>query len=99
MENREFIPVAELCRVYEIDLVFIESLSEYELVEVIIQENVQLVPISNVSKLEQIIRIHRDLHVNIEGVDVILNLLNKVDKLENELYAVRDRLSLYENNK
>ena len=97
MENREFIPITELCRVYEIDLVFIESLSEYELVEVIIQENVHFIPSSNVSRLEQIIRIHRDLNVNIEGVDVILNLLNKVDELENDLVKVKNRLALYEN--
>ena len=42
------------------------------------------------------IRIHRELNVNIEGIDVVFNLLNKVDVLQSEINAVRNRLRLYE---
>jgi hypothetical protein len=97
MENREFIPINELCQVYEIDIVFFDSLLEYDLIEIVIEEETPLLPASAISKLERILRIHRDLHVNIEGVDVILNLLNKLDQLESELDNVKNRLGLYEN--
>ncbi|KDN54518.1 hypothetical protein FEM21_22410 [Flavobacterium seoulense] len=40
---------------------------------------------------------HQDLEVNIEGIDVVLNLLQKIDALQTELLQVRNRLLLYEN--
>ncbi len=43
------------------------------------------------------IRIHHQLKVNTEGIDVVFNLLQKVDDLRNELNTVRNRLRLYEN--
>jgi len=49
-------------------------------------------------KVERIIRIHRELNVNIEGIDVVLNLLDKVDKLQNEVYNIQSRLRLYEDD-
>ena len=43
------------------------------------------------------IRIHHELNINIEGIDVVFNLLHKVDDLQSEIDAVRNRLRLYEN--
>ncbi len=40
---------------------------------------------------------HKELQVNIEGIDVVLNLLQKIDALQAELLRVRNRLLLYEN--
>lgn len=42
------------------------------------------------------IRIHQDLEVNPEGIDVIFNLLRKVDELKNELAAAKNKLRRYE---
>jgi hypothetical protein len=78
-------------------LVFFNSLSENDLIEIVVEEETSFLPLSNVSRLEQIVRIHRDLEVNIEGVDIILNLLYQVDQLENELAPIKNRLGFYEN--
>jgi hypothetical protein len=42
------------------------------------------------------IRMHQELDVNIEGIDVVFNLLQKIDGLQNELTALKNRLRLYE---
>lgn len=78
-------------------MVFFNSLSENDLIEIVVEEETSFLPLSNVSRLEQIVRIHRDLEVNIEGVDIILNLLYQVDQLENELAHIKNRLGFYEN--
>lgn len=96
MENRTYIPITELCRVYKIDIIFFDSLSEYDLIEIVVEEKVAVLPVQQISKLEQILRIHNDLKVNMEGVDVIMNLLHKIDTLEKELYNSKNRLNLYE---
>ena len=48
--------------------------------------------------LEKIVRLHNELNVNLEGIDVVFNLLEKERKLRKELNAVKNRLRLYEND-
>ncbi|MDO9136514.1 MAG: chaperone modulator CbpM [Lutibacter sp.] len=43
------------------------------------------------------IRMHLDLNINIEGIDIAFNLLQKIDELENELISIKNRLRIYEN--
>jgi len=40
--------------------------------------------------------LHVDLDINIEGLDAISHLLQKVNALQNELVALRNRLQIYE---
>jgi hypothetical protein len=40
---------------------------------------------------------HQELDVNIEGIDVVFNLLQKIDTLQKELVKVKNRLRFYEN--
>jgi hypothetical protein len=42
------------------------------------------------------IRIHKELDINTEGIDVVFNLLQKIDTLQNELISTKNRLRLYE---
>ncbi len=44
------------------------------------------------------IRLHHELNVNIEGIDVVFNLLEKEKELREELIALKNRLKLYEND-
>jgi len=58
---------------------------------------VQCVHQDTLSDIEKMIRIHRELDLNIEGIDVVFNLLQKVASLKSELNLVRNKLQLYEN--
>nr|CCG00199.1 conserved hypothetical protein [uncultured Flavobacteriia bacterium] len=51
-----------------------------------------------ISDLEKIIRLHNELNMNLEGIDVVFNLLKKERALRKELNALKNRLRLYENN-
>nr|WP_278036453.1 chaperone modulator CbpM [Flavobacterium nitratireducens] len=57
----------------------------------------QYVHKESIYEIEKIVRMHKELQVNIEGIDVVLNLLQKIDALQAELLRVRNRLLLYEN--
>ncbi|MDX1348807.1 MAG: chaperone modulator CbpM [Putridiphycobacter sp.] len=96
MEERMFIPLTELCEIYQIDIVFFDTLVEYELVEIVEENQTKHLPLTAIDRFEQIVRLHRDLQVNLEGVDVILNLLNQLNSLEKEREILRNRLRFYE---
>ena len=98
METEKYIPVLHLCDLYQIEISFFKELNEVGLIEMVSKQNSMYVHEDKLYKVERIIRIHRELNINIEGIDVVLNLLEKVDKLQNEVYSMQSRLRLYEDD-
>ena len=96
MNKEKFIPVDLLCTHYEVDMSFFFNLSEYGLIEIHRMEHTEYILTEQVSEVEKMIRVYHDLHLNVEGIDVVWNLLQKIDTLQNELLATRRRLQLYE---
>lgn len=98
MEEQEYIPVLQLCEHYELEITFFDKIREVGLLEVTTYSEQLCISQERLSDFERLIRIHRDLDVNLEGIDVVFNLLKKVDQLNNELTAVKNKLRLYEEN-
>lgn len=91
------IPIDVLCVQYKVNDTFFKSLVSKGLIEFYIVEQVTYVQKDSLYKIEKIIRLHQELELNLEGVDVVLNLLQKMDDLQNEIVALKNRLLLYEN--
>ena len=98
MDTEKYIPVLHLCDLYQIEISFFKELNEVGLIEMVSKQNSRYVQEDKLYKVERISRIHRELNINIEGIDVVLNLLEKVDKLQNEVYSMQSRLRLYEDD-
>lgn len=96
MSQQELILIETLCTHYEIEVSFVDSLYSLGLIEIHTVEETRFIPEEKVADLEKMIRIHQDLEVNPEGIDVIFNLLRKVDELKNELAAAKNKLRRYE---
>lgn len=97
MNTENFIPINTLCQHYKVEISFFNTLDENGLIEIQFVDNVQYVHKESIYEIERIVRMHKDLEVNIEGIDVVLNLLQEIDALQAELLRVRNRLLLYEN--
>ena len=97
MSPENFIPVNTLCKHYKIEESFFGNLSEIGLVEIQIINKTEYIHKDSLYEIEKIIRVHQELDVNLEGIDVVFNLLQKIDALQTELVSVRNRLLLYEN--
>lgn len=50
----------------------------------------------DISEIERLFRLHKDLSINFEGLDVINQMLNRIQKMENEINLFKKRLKLYE---
>lgn len=96
MSGREFIRIEQLCRQYQLEMQFFSTLEDYELIEVVRVESAPCIDMDELRRLEQMVRMHKELEINLEGIQAILNLLEKVESLQDELARVRSRLSLYE---
>jgi hypothetical protein len=99
METQNLISIAQFCEHYTIPATFIDELKEYELIEIIVSENNDYIKITHITEVEKMIRLHYDLNINLEGVDVIHNLLNQVDSLKKEITNLQNKLDFYEHFK
>lgn len=96
MTRPNVIPIALLCRHYQVETTFFHGLREYGLIEVQLVEQSECITTEQLPELEKMIRIYQDLNLNLEGIDVVWNLLQRMEELQNELRMVRSRLHLYE---
>lgn len=96
MQNNELIPAEEFCTHYKIQLSFINNLNQFGLIDITSVEERTYIPQTQLQKLEQIVRLHRDLDINLEGIDAITHLLDRVKSLQSEITVLRNRLSFYE---
>lgn len=96
MKIEKLIPIDELLALYEIDMSFFTQLSELELVEIHVIEQASYIHQDKIVDIERIMRLHLELDINLEGIDTIFNLLEKVERLEVEVIELRNRLKLYE---
>lgn len=96
MTIENFIPITALCTHYNVEMSFFGHLNELDLIEIKIIENLPYIHQDSIYEVEKILRIYQELDVNIEGIDIVFNLLQKMENLQNELVSVKNRLRLYE---
>lgn len=96
MDTTDLIPIQLLCKRYDIPESFINRLQEFQLVELIVEENDFYINTTQLKKVEKMMRLHFDLDINFEGLDAIYNLLDQVESLKKEIRILHNRLRVYE---
>ena len=98
MTEKTLISTQTLCSHYNIEISFVDALNRLGLIQIEIVEQNHFIHQDQIGDLEKIIRLHDELNVNLEGIDVVFNLLEKERELRNELNVLKNRLRLYEND-
>lgn len=96
MTNDNLIAASDFCECHRIDVSFIRTLSEFGLIHThVISQQVCLVP-EELEKLEKIITLHNHLDINLEGIEAISHLLERMEEMKQEITSLKNRLRLYE---
>jgi hypothetical protein len=88
----------DFCSHYKVEYSFISSLQEHGLIEVTTIDEHSFIDHDHLRNVEQLIRLHYDLDINVEGIEAITYLLNRVNRMQEEIIALKNKLSLYEND-
>ena len=96
MSTETYIPIETLCTYYKVETSFFQGLNDYGLIEITTIEKSPYIDEKHIKNLDSIVRLHQDLHINFEGIDTVLNLLDKIQDLQNELIAAKNRLRIFE---
>ncbi|MEH6513625.1 chaperone modulator CbpM [Maribacter arcticus] len=96
MDSENFILIKHYCEKTQTPIDFIDDLLEYGMIEVQVIENKTYVQSKHIIEIERIYRLRQDLGINMEGIDSLNHMLEKVNRLEQELKLLRNRLTIYE---
>jgi hypothetical protein len=96
MQIENLIDINEICASHNIEISFIISLQKTGLIEIISVDDAMYIETEQLYQLEKWINLHYDLDINIEGIETINYLLDRISTLQNEIGELRNRLRLYE---
>ena len=96
METTNLILIEKYWSSLEVEFSFINSLNEYGLVDIIVLEDKKYISNEQLKDVERAIHFHHELNINMEGIDVIYNLLKQIDHLQEELRITKNKLNLFD---
>ena len=94
--EKTYITITEYCESHNIGQDFISTLADEGLIEVTLVESSPQISIEQLGALEMFTRLRYEMGVSPEGIDVIRNLLDRMQQLKAEMFRLRERLSVYE---
>lgn len=96
MENEEMIRIELICTGYNVEPSFIDSLQDFGLIEIRTIDESKFLDATKINDLEKMIRLHYDLDINIEGIETIFHLLEQINRLQDDLNELRNKLMRFE---
>jgi uncharacterized Fe-S cluster-containing MiaB family protein len=96
MNKGNMIPANEFCTYHNIEISFLNSLQEAGLIEITIIEETEYIPENQLNELEKIIRLYYELDINLEGIETVMHLLQRINDMQDEITLLKNRLRLYE---
>jgi hypothetical protein len=98
MQTHYLIAVDEFCAKHNIEISFISSLQQTGLIEITTIKETGFIDTGQIQQLEKFIRLYYQLDINLEGIETITHLLERINTMQNEITILRNRLRLYETN-
>ena len=98
MSPEYLIAIEEFCAQNDIEISFISSLQKNGLLEIITRKEAGFIDPDQLRQLEKFIRLYYELDINLEGIETIMHLLQRITSMQDEIVALKNRLRLYEPN-
>ncbi len=94
MARTHLIATSEICKYHEVEYTFIHSLEEAGLLQVTVVDQTPYISDEDLRRLEQMIRMHHELEINIAGIEAITHLLQRIEQMQEEMRVLRNRARL-----
>jgi hypothetical protein len=95
MEIEKYFLVNQFCVSHEVEYAFIESLDQIGFIEIHQFENKDYIHLERLPILEKAIRLTQDLSLDINELEIILDLLEKIETLQEENKMLKSKIEMY----
>jgi chaperone modulatory protein CbpM len=96
MKKRNLIPANDFCMHYHISFSFLTGLEEAGLIRTVMIEEQSYLEEDDLVEVEKLVKLHTDLEINIEGIEAISHMLQRMKDMQEQVRMLRQRLRLYE---
>ncbi|MGB3776272.1 MAG: chaperone modulator CbpM [Leeuwenhoekiella sp.] len=94
MKTESMILAESFCKSHAIEVTYIYALRDHGFIELVEEQETVFLKTEELPKLEQIVRFNRELEINLEGIEVIIHLLNRIENLQEETRHLKNTLSV-----
>jgi hypothetical protein len=92
MKQEDLVPAKDFCINHNIEYSFISSLQNSGLISVTSIKRSSFIHADEMHKLEKFVRLHYDLDINIEGIETINHLLEKIEEMQKEIVQLKNKI-------
>ncbi|ANH80511.1 hypothetical protein A8C56_05460 [Niabella ginsenosidivorans] len=92
MEKAKRISVEQCCIYYKIEASFVQELDEHGLIRLTRSGKKNFIAYEQLTDLEKYMHLYYDLDINMEGMEAIMHLLNRMQDLQQEIRKLQNRL-------
>lgn len=96
MNTQQLIATKDLCRIYKVEISFFHELQESGILNLVKDQDDEFIDEEELEDAERMIRLHKDLALNTEGLEVIAHLLQRMKHLQSELIHLQNKLRFFE---
>jgi len=96
MQTENLIALHEFCASHNIENSFISSLQETGLIKITTIKETGFIEADQLEQLEKFIRLYYELDINLEGIETVNHLLERIISMQAEIVRLKNRLRLYE---
>jgi hypothetical protein len=93
MTSDQLISVQLFCNSHNVEVSFVQSLNESGLVRITEEEGAFFIDEENLRELEKLVHMHYELQINLEGIEAISHLLERIQELQQEIKILRNKIS------
>ena len=90
------IDATQFCIYHNVEISFIHSLHQSGLLDIVVVKETIFIQEEQLEQLEKLARLHYDLDINLEGIETIAYLLEKVNTLQDEMTMIKNKLRVYD---
>lgn len=99
MNTQQLIATKDLCRIYEVEISFFHELQESGIISLVKDQDDEYIDEEELEDAERMIRLHKDLSLSTEGLEVIAHLLQRMKHLQSELMYLQNKLRFFESDR
>lgn len=92
MNSDMYISIKTFCKINRVDESFVQVLNEYDILTIEKQNKEAVVALEALPILEKMVRLHKELDINPEGLHAIHQLLKQIYTLEQEVELLQRKL-------
>lgn len=91
MEKR-YIKITEYCRNQKIEISFLIDLKREGILKIQKHEEIEYLHENDLPEIEMFARWHYDLGINLEGIDAMRHMLQKIKELQQKVHELENHL-------